>query len=142
MTLLHCTTDLLKMFLNVVKPDIDGNKRMDRLCCYKQFFGESPPDIHPNGFWENNLPASDGKTYLGMVTRDNDTYESVTQRLSKPMKAGKCYAITVHLARAERYVSHSRMTSDETNYSTPVTLRIWGVPPFVRKWNYLLLPIL
>lgn len=103
-----------------------GIKGWTDCAALNNFFGESPPDIHPNGFWENNLPASEGKTYLGMVTRDNNTYESVTQRLSKPMKAGKCYAITVHLARAERYVSHSRMTSDETNYSIPVTLRIWG----------------
>lgn len=90
------------------------------------FAGESPPDIHPNGFWENNLPASDGKTYLGMVTRDNNTYESVCQRLSAPLVPGKCYAITIHLARAERYVSLSRMTEKETNYTTPVVLRIWG----------------
>lgn len=90
------------------------------------FRGESPPDIHPNGFWENNLPASDGKTYLGMVTRDNDTYESVSQRLSDPLLPGQCYAITIHLARAARYVSLSRLTSDTMNYSTPVVLRIWG----------------
>lgn len=90
------------------------------------FKGESPPDIHPNGFWQNNLPASDGKTYLGMVTRDNNTYESVSQRLSSPLLPGNCYAITIHLARAEKYVSLSRMTSDTTNYSTPVVLRIWG----------------
>lgn len=90
------------------------------------FRGESPPDIHPNGFWENNLPASDGKTYLGMVTRDNDTYESVSQRLSEPLLPGKCYAITIHLARAQKYVSLSRLTSDTTNYTTPIVLRIWG----------------
>ncbi|MFZ1704943.1 MAG: OmpA family protein [Saprospiraceae bacterium] len=90
------------------------------------FRGESPPDIHPNGFWQNNLPASDGKTYLGMVTRDNDTYESVSQRITEPLFPGKCYAITVHLARAEKYVSLSKMTEDTTNYITPVTLRIWG----------------
>lgn len=90
------------------------------------FSGESPPDIHPNNFWENNLPASDGKTYLGMVTRDNDTYESVSQRLSAPLVPGKCYAITIHLARAERYMSRSRLHEQETNYTTPVVLRIWG----------------
>jgi outer membrane protein OmpA-like peptidoglycan-associated protein len=90
------------------------------------FAGESPPDIHPNGFWENNLPASDGKTYLGLVTRDNDTYESVGQRLSAPLLPGKCYAITIHLARAERYLSRSRLTEKETNYTIPIVLRIWG----------------
>jgi outer membrane protein OmpA-like peptidoglycan-associated protein len=61
-----------------------------------------------------------------MVTRDNDTYESVSQRLSAPMLPGQCYAITIHLARAERYVSRSRLHERETNYTIPVVLRIWG----------------
>jgi len=50
-------------------------------CGRINFPAETPPDIHPNGYWENNLPASDKKTYLGMVVRDNATYESVSQRL-------------------------------------------------------------
>ncbi len=90
------------------------------------FQGESPPDIHPNGFWENNLPASEGKTYLGMVTRDNNTYESVSQRLSGTLFPGQCYAITVHLARADKYVSLSRVTEEKTNYTSPVVMRVWG----------------
>jgi outer membrane protein OmpA-like peptidoglycan-associated protein len=90
------------------------------------FRGETPPDIHPNGWWENDLPASDGKTYLGMVTRDNDTYESVSQRLDEELKAGKCYTFVINLARAPRYISLTRTTGVEANYNTPVVLRIWG----------------
>ncbi|MBK9737681.1 MAG: OmpA family protein [Saprospiraceae bacterium] len=87
---------------------------------------ESPPDIHPNGFWENNLPASDRKTYLGMVVRDNGTYESVSSRLDTNLTAGKCYKFTLHLARAPRYISATRLEGKMANYNTPVVLRIWG----------------
>jgi hypothetical protein len=47
-------------------------------CGMLYFPQESPPDIHPNGFWGVNVPAHDGKTYLGMVVRDNGTYEGVS----------------------------------------------------------------
>lgn len=87
---------------------------------------ETPPDIHPNGYWENNLPASDKNTYLGMVVRDNGSYESVSTRLEKPLKAGNCYKFSIHLARAERYISMSRITHETANYTTPAVLRIWG----------------
>jgi hypothetical protein len=87
---------------------------------------ESPPDIHPNGYWQNNIAAFDQNTYLGIVVRDNNTYESVTQRLDSQLEAGKCYKFTVHLARAPRYVSKSHITHMDANYTTPIVLRIWG----------------
>lgn len=69
---------------------------------------ESPPDTHPAGNFEVVKPAYDGATYLGMVVRDNETWESVSQRLSQPMKAGNCYSFTIMLARSELYVSVSQ----------------------------------
>ncbi|MCZ2100391.1 MAG: OmpA family protein [Chitinophagales bacterium] len=106
-------------------------------CGAINFPNETPPDIHPNGYWKNNLPASDKNTYLGMVVRDNGTYESVSTRLEKPLKAGQCYKFSVHLARAERYVSLSRMTMNETNYITPTVLRIWGGKGFCNEQELL-----
>lgn len=102
-------------------------------CGVLNFPLESPPDIHPNGYWENNLPASDKKTYLGMVTRDNGTYESVSVRLDDMLEANKCYSFSIHLAKAERYISRSRMTNAESNYTTPVVLRIWGGSGFCNE---------
>jgi outer membrane protein OmpA-like peptidoglycan-associated protein len=87
---------------------------------------ESAPDIHPGQFWQNNLPASDRNTYLGMVVRDNGSYESVSQRLDTILEAGKCYKFTIHLARAPKYISGSRVTGTLANYTTPAVLRIWG----------------
>ncbi|MEO6130368.1 MAG: hypothetical protein ABIQ02_00875, partial [Saprospiraceae bacterium] len=55
-------------------------------CGLTKFHGETPPDIHPvpTSAWEVSKPAYDGNTYLGMVVRYNDTYESLSQALSSP----------------------------------------------------------
>ncbi|MBK9580652.1 MAG: OmpA family protein [Saprospiraceae bacterium] len=115
-----------------------GGEAMDGIsgwfdCGKINFPMESPPDIHPNGYWNNNLPASDRKTYLGMVVRDNGTYESVSVRIDSMLEAGKCYKFSIHLARAEKYVSRSRMSNEEANYVTPAVLRIWGGSGFCNE---------
>ena len=102
-------------------------------CGKINFPAETPPDIHPNGFWENNLPASDKKTYLGMVVRDNNTFESVSQRLDTILIAGKCYKFSINLAKAERYISRTRTTGEEANYTVPIVLRIWGGSGFCNE---------
>ncbi|THH40666.1 OmpA family protein [Neolewinella litorea] len=92
------------------------------------FPGESAVDIQPDPMrlFKVDKPAQDGYTYLGMVTRDNDTYERISQRLSAPLKAGQCYEFNVRLARSERYLSKSRLTDNDENYDTPIKLRIRG----------------
>ncbi len=87
---------------------------------------ESPPDTHPAGNFEVVKPAFDGATYLGMVVRDNETWESVSQRLSQPLQAGQCYNFTIMLARSELYVSVSQASGQDANYTTPVKLKIYG----------------
>ncbi|MEL6944017.1 MAG: hypothetical protein AAFO82_15255, partial [Bacteroidota bacterium] len=58
------------------------------------FADESPPDIHPQmdggEFSVNAIPVS-GRTYLGMVVRDNGTWEIIGQRLKFPLKTNQCY---------------------------------------------------
>ena len=92
------------------------------------FPGESAVDIQPDPQREFNVvkPPQHGNTYLGMVTRDNDTYERVSQRLSAPLRAGQCYELRIQLARSEFYLSKSRLTNDDANYINPVKLRIRG----------------
>lgn len=89
------------------------------------FMNESPPDVQP-GSWEVSLRAQEGNTYLGMVTRDNDTWERVSQRLPRPIRGDKCYKLSVHLAAFENYVSASKLTGRISNYNDPTVLRIWG----------------
>jgi outer membrane protein OmpA-like peptidoglycan-associated protein len=97
-----------------------------RDCGFKRFPSETPPDVHPGNFWDNNLEASDGFTYLGMVVRDNDSWEGVSQQLAAPIKKGKCYKLSVELAQSDIYQSHSRMTGAPTSFISPTVLRVWG----------------
>lgn len=89
------------------------------------FPGETPPDIQPGEFGATKA-AYDGNTYLGLVVRDNDSWERVSQRLSKPIKADQCYSFSLFLARSDIYLSASQITSKMVQYATPCVLRIWG----------------
>ena len=95
-------------------------------CGQIRFPDESPPDVHPGNYWRVNIPPSDGMTYLGLVVRDNDTYEGLSQRLGKMIEAGKCYTFSIDLTKSNEYVSQSRLTSIVTNYVQPTVLRVWG----------------
>jgi outer membrane protein OmpA-like peptidoglycan-associated protein len=95
-------------------------------CGVLRFPNESPPDIHPGGFWENEVKAAHGKTYLGMVVRDNDSYEGVGQRLTKVLERGKCYDFSLQLAQSSKYWSQSKLTNQKANYIRPCVIRIWG----------------
>jgi len=99
--------------------------------------GESPPDIQP-GVFLANTPAAHGKTYVGMVVRDNNTVEAIGQRISSPLEAGGRYALRISLARSEMYLSLSRMTGNEANYTKPVVLRVWGSRDSLCERNELL----
>lgn len=92
------------------------------------FPGESIPDIHPkvNSTFGVDAKAWHGNTYIGMVVRDNDTWERISQRLEKPMRAGQCYEFSISLARSLIYQSQSRKSAEPVNFVTPAKLRIWG----------------
>ena len=86
---------------------------------------ETPPDIQP-GLHKVGKIAQDGYTYLGLVVRDNETWEAVGQRLLVPLKVATSYAFSLYLSRSELYISTSKLTGQEINSATPVILRIWG----------------
>jgi len=48
--------------------------------------------------------------------------------MSAPLQSGQCYSFTLYLSKSERYLSPSRMRSDDkdVNYTRPIVLRIWG----------------
>ena len=110
--------------------DIPGHSRPPigwRDCGAFLFPGESPPDVQPSGSWEVRKPANNGDTYLGMVVRENDTWESVSQQLSGTLKKGKTYTFDLFLCTSEVYMSFTKANrSTESNYTTPAKLRIWG----------------
>jgi hypothetical protein len=73
------------------------------------------PDILP-GPWGVYLEAEAGETYLGLITRENGSWESIGQKLSMPLEKDECYYFTVSLAHSDAYMG----------YDKPVKLRIWG----------------
>lgn len=90
--------------------------------------GETPPDVHPDPefLFKVGMAAQHENTFLGMVTRDTETYESVGQQLTSPLKGGQCYRFDIQLARSRVYLSMSRVTRQPTNYVTPIKLRVFG----------------
>jgi len=101
------------------------------------FPGESPPDTQPDPTFQVSKSAESGDTYLGLVVRDNDTWEAVSQKISRPMDKNQCYEFTIQLARSESYISVSRITDEQANYVTPAKLRIYGGYDYCDK-RYLL----
>lgn len=73
------------------------------------------PDILP-GPWGVIKEPSEGETYLGLITRADNSWESITQRLSSELKAGKCYYLKMDLAYSIRYPRHN----------LPVVLKMYG----------------
>ena len=89
--------------------------------------GESPPDIQPYGGFGVTRPAAEGSTYLGLVVRDNKTWEGISQKLSRPLTQGKCQRMSVQLARSERYESATKRDQFRTtNFNKASVLRVWG----------------
>lgn len=90
------------------------------------FPNESAPDVQPDYTFQVSKRAVDGNTYLGMVVRDNDTWESVGQLMSRPLQKDKCYSFSIKLSRSLSYLSVSRELNEPANYITPTKLRIWA----------------
>ncbi len=97
------------------------------------FAGESSPDVQPSGTFSVNKAAFHGSTYLGMVVRDNNTWEAIGQRLKSPLLKGVTYTFSLYAARSELYMSKSQLTGKEANYVTPATVRIWAGSGYCAK---------
>ncbi|NJO86744.1 MAG: hypothetical protein HC821_01350 [Lewinella sp.] len=73
------------------------------------------PDILP-GFWGVYQGASEGETYLGLITRPDGSWEAIAQRLPRTLAAGNCYRMSIDLAHSRTY----------SGYNGPLKLRIFG----------------
>jgi len=73
----------------------------------------TPPDIHKgsSNYWENELTTAHGKTYVTLVVREDDTYETISQKVLGTLKAGHCYSFSISLARSKKYISPTRSNS-------------------------------
>ncbi len=82
---------------------------------WQSFTPGSTPDVLP-GAWGVKFAAQDGRTCLGLVTREDGTTEDIAQGLPESLKAGTCYTFSIYLAHTAKYVG----------YNHPVRLRIFG----------------
>ena len=73
------------------------------------------PDILP-GPWDVTLSPYHGISYLGLITREEGSWESVGQQLETPLEGKQCYTFTAYLAHSDTYAG----------YNLPIRLRIWG----------------
>ncbi len=73
------------------------------------------PDILP-GPWGIHRESSDGDTFLGLITREDGSFESITQRFSTSLNPEDCYSFTIDLAHSNNYAG----------YNAPLKVRIWG----------------
>ncbi|MEL6988288.1 MAG: OmpA family protein, partial [Bacteroidota bacterium] len=117
--------------ISLFNPSFEDYPRMSKQprgwldCGAAHFNGETPPDTQP-GTWGVSLKASDGGSYLGMVVRDIETWESVGQRLLYPIQGGKCYSFSIDLCRSNSYNSTSQKSGVMSSYTKPAVIRIWG----------------
>ncbi len=97
-------------------------------CGRIMFPAESPPDIHPGEFFNVSKAPQDGRTYIGLVARENESWESVSQLLSEPLKAGNCYSVNLHLARSANYVNRASNNPNDVvkAQNKALVLRIYG----------------
>lgn len=72
------------------------------------------PDILPDSWGVYNLPK-DGQTYVGIITREDGSYEAIGQRLDAALKKGQCYEMTLYIAHSGVYAG----------YDTPIRLSIY-----------------
>ncbi len=72
------------------------------------------PDILP-GYWGVYNEPFDGETYIGIITRQDGSFESISQRLNDKLIKDACYNMSIHLAHSDNY----------TGYNQPIHLRVW-----------------
>ena len=76
---------------------------------------DTTPDILP-GPWGVYTEPMAGETYVGLITRENGTWESIGQKLSKPLEEGVCHSVTFSVARSDTYMG----------YDKAIKVRVWG----------------
>lgn len=89
----------------------------------------STPDTQP-GFWHVKKPASDGDTYIGLVTRGTlgpfaNSGEALQTRLNTKLEAYSICTIHIDLAFSNTHAINEDW-GGFVSYANPVILKIWG----------------
>lgn len=73
------------------------------------------PDILP-GVWGVYEEAAEGNTFVGLITRNDGSFETIGQRMPIPLEPGQCYRFSLFAAHSETYAG----------FNDPIRFRIWG----------------
>ncbi|HLF65754.1 MAG TPA: hypothetical protein VI603_18480 [Saprospiraceae bacterium] len=89
---------------------------------------KSPPDIHGahTNYWNVQRFPFHGETYVGLVIREDETWECIAQSLQEPLEEGGHYSILMYTCRDSMYKSRLTPTGEILNFSNPAQIRIWG----------------
>lgn len=92
------------------------------------FDSESPVDVHGSDteFFGVKEFADDGECFVGMVTRDNGTYEGISAKLLQPLLKDSTYRLTISVNKSPDYQSISRTSSEPVNFNSDVVFEIWA----------------
>ena len=122
--------------INLKNPSFEGTPKQGEFNPLPVDFGwvdvkafgneESAPDIHPVRDLGVTKAAKDGKTYLGIVARDNNTSEAVRQQLATPLLKGVRYKFSLWACRSATFRSGSRRTLKPVDYLQPCILELWA----------------
>jgi len=87
----------------------------------------SPPDIH-NGkrlVWKNTQKPASGKSYVGLVLRQDGVVEHIGTELPAKLKRDSHYAFTLKLSIPEVFTGKLR-NNQIIEFTDPVALEVWG----------------
>jgi len=72
------------------------------------------PDIFP-GYWGVYNDPSEGNSFIGLITRQDGSFESIAARLNRPLNTSECYRMKIDLAHSKTYAG----------YNKPLSVKIW-----------------
>jgi len=89
------------------------------------FWNTTPPDIHVNGeiLHEVEIEAEHGSSFLGMVTRANETFEEFGQLLTQPLKKDKKYIIKLSVCHFPGFIATDYL-GNESPFDQPIKIRL------------------
>jgi hypothetical protein len=76
---------------------------------------QTTPDVLP-GFWGVYTRPQEGNTYMGLITREDGTWEMVGQKLNGTLQKKECYHMSMALSMSPSY----------SGYNNPIRIRVWG----------------
>lgn len=82
------------------------------------FESKSTPDIHGHftNFWNTGTQPFHGETFVGLVAREDSTWECLGQYLEEPLQAEGTYALSITVCQDPGFLG----------FMNPTVIRIWG----------------